>query len=74
MDRYTIYHDMFDAMPRWLVVDRTMGSYDRDGSDRHVASCPDPEMAQRIADLLNGEDAKKRFDAAVRSYTEVNHA
>lgn len=54
MDRYTIYHDMFDAMPRWLVVDRTMGSYDRDGSDRHVASCPDPEMAQRIADLLNG--------------------
>lgn len=58
MDRYTIYHDMFDAMPRWLVVDRTMGSYDRDGGDRHVASCPDPEMAQRIADLLNKDEKK----------------
>lgn len=54
MDRYFVWHSLFDpGQPRWLVVDRVMGGWDRETGDRHVASCPDPEMAQRIADLLN---------------------
>lgn len=54
MDRYFVWHSLFaQGQPRWLVVDRVMGGWDRETGDRHVASCPDPEMAQRIADLLN---------------------
>ncbi len=59
MDRYFVWHSLFDqGQPRWLVVDRVMGGWDRETGDRHVASCPDPEMAQRIADLLNKEEKK----------------
>lgn len=54
MDRYAVWHDLFAPAPRvWNVVDRQNGGYDRETGARYVASCPDPDMAQRIADLLN---------------------
>ena len=53
MDRYFVWHDLHAAGPRlWNVVDRMDGCYDRNTGARYVAQCPDPEMAQRIADLL----------------------
>lgn len=75
MDRYYIRPNSDQAnWSHYHVVDRQDGAYDRETGARYVAQCPDPEMAQRIADLLNEDAAKKRFDAAVRSYTEANHA
>lgn len=56
MDRYFVRHDLHATGPRlWNVVDRHDGGYDRNTGARYVAQCPDPEMAQRIADLLNIE-------------------
>lgn len=57
MDRYFVWHDLHAEGPRmWNVVDRHDGGYDRNTGARYVAQCPDPEMAQRIADLLNKDE------------------
>ena len=54
MNRYYIRPDSDHASwQQYHVVDRQDGAYDRETGARYIASCSDPEMAQRIADLLN---------------------
>ncbi len=76
MDRYFVWHSVFETGPRhWNVVDRRDGSYDRETGAKYVASCPDPEMARRIADLLNGQDKAiaqtEGFKAILRSTAKI---
>lgn len=55
--RYYIRPDTDQAdWSEYYIVDERDGGYGRN-SARYVARCADPEMAQRIADLLNKEEA-----------------
>lgn len=73
MERYFVWHDLHAPSPRrWNVVDRLDGGYDRNTGARYVAQCPDPEMAQRIADLLNGEKETAALKQATRVFLRAN--
>jgi len=58
-DRYYIRPDSDHAdWTAYHVVDSHEGGYDRNVGARYIASCPDAEMAQKIADLLNEREAE----------------
>lgn len=76
-DRYSIRPaedvDHADGRTPYRVVDRLSGSYSREGGDRYVAQCPDPEMAQRIADLLNAEPMIDELGRQADAYMTMVH-
>lgn len=66
IDRYYIEPNTDDASwSVYWVLDRRQLASNREGHNMPVASCPDPDTAQRIADLLNADEMNKLLVSSV---------